>query len=89
MGHTDAAAAFAESSGLELLRPWDGAVVDRCRGVVGVISIASVVRIDADQRWNAAGRKGPFSADKNDGRSKSGWSSFLAVFHPIFRNQVL
>jgi hypothetical protein len=63
MGHTDAAAAFAESSGLELLRPWDGAVVDRCRGVVGVISNASVVRIDADQRWNAAGRKGPFSAD--------------------------
>ncbi len=60
MGHTDAAAAFAESSGLELLRPWDGAVVDRCRGVVGVISAASIVRIDADQRWNAAGRKGLF-----------------------------
>jgi hypothetical protein len=50
MGHTDAAAAFAESSGLELLRPWDGAVADRCRGVVGVIFAGSIVRIDANQR---------------------------------------
>jgi hypothetical protein len=41
------AAALAESSGLELLRPWDGAVADRCRGVVGVISAVFIVRIDA------------------------------------------
>ncbi len=86
MGRTDAAAAFAESSGLELLRPWDGAVADCCRGVVGVISAGSIVRIDANQRWNAGRRKRPFSADqaKMNGRSKSGWSSFLPCFSPRF-----
>ena len=49
MGHTDAAAAFAESSRLELLRLWVATVADRCRGVVGVISAGSIVRIDANQ----------------------------------------
>jgi hypothetical protein len=61
MGHTDAAAAFTESSRLELLRLWVGAVAARCRGVVGVISAVSIVRIDANQRWNAGRRKRPFS----------------------------
>ncbi len=36
----------------------------RCRPLQqGCCGSNTAVRIDADQRWNAAGRKGPFSAD--------------------------
>jgi hypothetical protein len=49
---------------------------------VGVIPAASIVRIDANQRWNAAGRKEPFFGKpaKNEPEPKSGWSSKKGSF---------